>query len=93
MEFDEINTLINIERDKFQNDKTPEETASIKEERPSIIRTVFELEEREALMKAMKCAYKVKFAMDSSGDVKSAMDCLEVAMKNHALLMKKVVAF
>ena len=93
MQFDEINTLINIERDKFQNDKTPEETASIKEERPSIIRTVFELEEREALIKAMKCAYKVKLAMDSSGDVKSAMDCLEVAMKNHALLMKKVVAF
>lgn len=93
MEFDEINALINIERDKFQNDIVHEETISIKEERPSIIRTVFELEEKEALIAAMKCAYKVKVAMDSSCDVKSAMDCLEAAMKKHALLMKKVVAF
>ena len=83
MEFDEINALINIEREKFQRDlrngitvRTPST------QKPNIIRTTAEHAERAAMLNAMRCAH----------DVQIAMERLNTAMKEHAIQLKKLVS-
>jgi hypothetical protein len=83
MEFDEINALINIEREKFQRDLrhiTTENTPTAP--KTNIIGTMAEHAERAALMNAMRCAH----------DVQIAMERLNTAMKEHALHMKKLAS-
>ena len=83
MEFDEINALINIEREKFQRDlrnvaadRTPPAHET------NIILIMAEHAERAAMLNAMRCAH----------DVQIAMERLNTAMKEHAIQLKKLVS-
>lgn len=78
MEFDEINTLINIEREKFQKDLTTI-SENIKQDKAKIYA---EKAEKAALLKTKQCAY----------DVEQAVLRLKEAMKEHATRLKTLMS-
>ena len=77
MEFDEINALINIERENYQHDL---KYGAIMDNIRDISRQIKEDKaERAALYNAMKCAREVELAMERLGQ----------AMRVHARSMQK----
>jgi len=80
MEFDEINALINIERENYQHDL---KRGTIIDNIRDISRQIKEDKaERAALLNAMKCAREVELAMERLGR----------AMLVHARSMKSAAA-
>jgi hypothetical protein len=81
MEFDEINALINIERENYQNDL---KRGTIIDNIRAISRQIKEDKaERAALYNAMKCAREVELAMERLGQ----------AMRVHARSMQKAYLY
>ena len=84
MEFDEINALINIEREKYQQDlalgNIINVSHSIKQDKAWII---VERAEQAALLRTKKCAREVELALIR----------LNNAMKVHAVCMKRAYDF
>ena len=82
MEFDEINTLINIEREKYQRDLSNGNIYTISHNiKQDKARIMAEKAERAAMLRAKKCACEVQLAMIR----------LNNAMKEHAIHMKSVM--
>lgn len=83
MEFDEINALINIEREKYQHDlwngTIQNISQQIKQDK-AVIRAQYA--ERTSFNHVMRCAYEVEMASER----------LKLAMNSHAMYMKRVMA-
>ena len=67
MEFDEINALINIERENYQRDLKQGTITGIDNIRTISRQIKVDKAERAALYNAMKCAREVELAMERLG--------------------------